>query len=123
LLRGYVGTAQPRPLPRDVEDALIAPWLGPDGQAAFYRQIAQGDERDTRAIEPLLDRIAAPTLVVWGEDDPWLPVAGGAELARRIPGARFELVRGAGHLVQEDAPDELIRLLREHLAAAHLPPM
>jgi pimeloyl-ACP methyl ester carboxylesterase len=123
LLRGYVGTAQPRPLPRDVEDALIAPWLGPDGQAAFYRQIAQGDERDTRAIEPLLDRIAAPTLVVWGEDDPWLSAAGGAELARRIPGARFELVRGAGHLVQEDAPDELIRLLGEHLAAAHLPPM
>jgi pimeloyl-ACP methyl ester carboxylesterase len=123
VLRGYVGTAQPRPLPRDVEDALIAPWLGPDGQAAFYRQIAQGDERDTRAIEPLLDRIAAPTLVVWGEDDPWLPVAGGAELASRIPGARFELVRGAGHLVQEDDPDELTRLLGEHLAAAHLPPM
>jgi pimeloyl-ACP methyl ester carboxylesterase len=117
LLRGYVGTAAPRPLPRETEDALIAPWLGADGQTAFYRQIAHGDERDTKEIEPLLGRIAAPTLVIWGEDDPWLPAAAGAELARRIPGARLELLPGAGHLVQEDAPDELIRLLR-----AHLPP-
>jgi pimeloyl-ACP methyl ester carboxylesterase len=74
-------------------------------------------------LSGLLPCIHAPTLVVWGEDDPWLSAAGGAELARRIPGARFELLRGAGHLVQEDAPDELIRLLGEHLAAAHLPPM
>jgi pimeloyl-ACP methyl ester carboxylesterase len=115
LLRGYVGSAQPRPLSADVEDSLIAPWLGPAGQAAFYRQIAHGAERDTREVEPLLQRIGVPTLVVWGEDDPWLEAAGGAELARRIPGARFELLPNAGHLVQEDAPEALIELLREHL--------
>ena len=70
VVRAYVGTAQPRPLPRDAEDALTAPWLGPAGQSAFYRQIAQGDQRDTDAVEPLYGRIAAPTLVVWGTDDP-----------------------------------------------------
>jgi pimeloyl-ACP methyl ester carboxylesterase len=115
LLRGYVGTAQPRPLGRALEDALIGPWLGADGHAAFYRQIAQGDQRDTDELAPHLGRIAAPTLVVWGEEDPWLPVADGAELARRIPGARFEVLPGAGHLVQEDAPEALVGLLRAHL--------
>jgi len=110
-----VGTAQPRPLDPAVEYALIEPWLGPAGQPAFYRQIAQGDQRDTDEIEPLYRRISAPTLVVWGKDDPWIPAARAAELAERIPSARLELLPSAGHLVQEDRPDELVRLLREHL--------
>jgi pimeloyl-ACP methyl ester carboxylesterase len=116
VLRAYVSTAQPRPLERDLEDALIAPWLGSAGQSAFYRQIAQGHQRDTDEIEPLYGQITAPTLVVWGEADPWLPLAQGRELARRIPGARLAIVPGAGHLVQEDQPDELARLLGEHLS-------
>jgi pimeloyl-ACP methyl ester carboxylesterase len=115
VLRAYVGTAQLRPLDRNVEDALISPWLGRAGQSAFYRQIAQGDERHTDEIEPLLEQITAPTLVIWAEADPWLPVARGAEIAKRIPSARFELLLGAGHLVQEDQPDELARLLRGQL--------
>jgi pimeloyl-ACP methyl ester carboxylesterase len=118
VLRAYVGTAQPRPLDRTVQDALIAPWLGPTGQSAFYRQIAHGDQRDTDEIEPLYDQITSPTLVIWGEQDPWLPVSRGVELARRIPGSRLELLRTAGHLVQEDEPEELNRLLAAHLDAA-----
>jgi pimeloyl-ACP methyl ester carboxylesterase len=117
VLRAYVGTAQARPLDRDVEDALVSPWLGPAGQSAFYRQIAQADERHTEEIEPLYSRIAAPTLVVWGEDDRWIPAERGRELARRIPGARLELLPAAGHLVQEDEPEELARLLAAHLSA------
>jgi pimeloyl-ACP methyl ester carboxylesterase len=118
VLRAYVGTAQPRPLDRAVEEALIVPWLGSAGQSAFYRQIAHGDQRDTDQIEPLYDQITAPTLVVWGGQDRWVPVARGLELARRIPGSRIELLRTAGHLVQEDEPEELHRLLLEHLEAA-----
>ncbi len=118
VLRAYVGTAQPRPLDRDVEDALIAPWLGPAGQSAFYRQIAQGDQRHTDDIEPLFDQITAPTVVIWGEADPWIPAARGAELCQRIPAARLALLPTAGHLVQEDQLDELTRLLGEHLDAA-----
>jgi pimeloyl-ACP methyl ester carboxylesterase len=118
VLRAYVGTAQPAPLDPEVEAALIAPWLGPAGQSAFYRQIAQGTQRDTDEFEPLLEKIGVPTLVVWGDADPWLPATLGAELAERIPGARLELLPGAGHLVQEDEPGELTRLLAEHLGSA-----
>jgi pimeloyl-ACP methyl ester carboxylesterase len=117
VVRAYVGTAQTRPLDRDVEEALVSPWLGPVGQSAFYRQMAQADERHTEEIEPLYGRIAVPTLVVWGEHDPWIPAERGRELARRIPGARLELLPAAGHLVQEDEPEELARLLAAHLSA------
>jgi pimeloyl-ACP methyl ester carboxylesterase len=117
VVRAYVGTAQTRPLERDVEEALVSPWLGPVGQSAFYRQMAQADERHTEEIEPLYGRIAVPTLVVWGEHDPWIPAECGRELARRIPGARLEVLPAAGHLVQEDEPEELARLLAAHLSA------
>ena len=117
VLRAYVGTAQARPLDGEVEAALVSPWLGAAGQAAFYRQIAQADERDTDEIEPLFGQIEAPTLIVWGEDDPWIPLDRGRELARRIPGARLELLPIAGHLVQEDRPGELTSLLAEYLGS------
>ena len=117
VVRAYVGTAQARPVDRDVEDALVSPWLGPVGQSAFYRQIVQSDERHTEEIEPLYGRIAVPTLVVWGEHDPWIPAERGRELARRIPGARLELLPAAGHLVQEDEPEDLARLVAAHLSA------
>jgi pimeloyl-ACP methyl ester carboxylesterase len=117
VLRAYVGTAQARRFDRDVEDALVSPWLGAVGQSAFYRQIAQADERHTDEIEPLYGRIAAPTLVVWGEEDRWLAAERGRELARRIPGAGLELLPGAGHLAQEDEPDEVARLVAAHLCA------
>ena len=33
-------------------EPYLRPWLGPVGQAAYYRQVAQFDERYTRNIEP-----------------------------------------------------------------------
>jgi pimeloyl-ACP methyl ester carboxylesterase len=84
-----------------IDAVALAPWGSP-----FYRLV-----RD-------YGRITAPTLVIWGEADRWIPAARGAELAQRIPGARLELLAGAGHLVQEDRPDELARLLGEHLDSA-----
>lgn len=117
IVRAYVGTAQAGPLDRDLETTLVSPWLDASGQSAFYRQIAQGDQRDTDEIEPLYRQITAPTLIVWGEADLWIPLERGRELARRIPSARLEVLPGAGHLVPEEQPDELAHLLAEHLAS------
>jgi pimeloyl-ACP methyl ester carboxylesterase len=115
VVRAYINTAQVRPLPPEVEGGLVAPWLGPEGQAAFYRQIAQGDQRDTRAVEPRYGEITAPTLIAWGELDPWIPSERGRELAARIPHARLELLPNAGHLLQEEDPGRVAELARAHL--------
>ncbi|MGX1402775.1 pimeloyl-ACP methyl ester carboxylesterase [Streptomyces ambofaciens] len=55
--------------------------------------------------------IDLPTLICWGEEDAWIPVAKGRELAALVPGARWEPIAHAGHLVQEDAPAELTAAL------------
>lgn len=115
LVREYVGSASHRGLHPAVLDQLAAPWLGEQGQPAFYRQIAQADQRYTDEIQERYGEIDLPVLVCWGAEDTWLPPDRGRELAARIPGARLELLPGAGHLVQEDAPAQLTGLLTQFL--------
>lgn len=73
-------------------------------------------------LREALPRIQAPTLVLVGEHDRAnLPAA--RELAAGIAGARLEVVTGAGHALNEDAPGELVRLLREFLDTPGEAPM
>ena len=53
---------------------------------------------------PLLKRIAAPTLIIHGQQDPLVPVAGAYDLMKHIPGARLEIIDGMGH----DLPPALL---------------
>jgi pimeloyl-ACP methyl ester carboxylesterase len=98
--------------------ALVAPWTGETGQPAFYRQISQADEAHTDEVEPLYPTIGIPVLVVWGRDDAWIPVDRAHRLAGLIPGARLQLVDGAGHLVQLDRPEALTAALTRWLSPA-----
>jgi pimeloyl-ACP methyl ester carboxylesterase len=91
----------------------IAPWLGPLGQPAFYRQIAQMDERYTDEVELRLDRTRCPVTILWGEEDQWIPATQGAKLQSKIPGSRLRLVAKAGHLVQEDAAEAIVAAIYE----------
>ena len=95
----------------------IAPWLGEAGQPAFYRQIAQMHDKYTREVEPRYSEVRCPTLILWGEEDRWIPIDRGRQLQRAIPGAQLRPVPGAGHLVQEDAPEVIVAALRNFLAA------
>ena len=115
LVREYVSSASGPGLHPATLDRLVLPWLEGEGQAAFYRQIAQADQRYTDEVEPRYTDITLPVLVCWGEDDTWIPVAKGEQLADVIPGARLRRIPRAGHLVQEDAPAELTAALMEFL--------
>lgn len=115
LVRAYVSSAARGALPPPVLDALVAPWLGERGQAAFYRQIAQADQRYTDEVQPLYPNVEIPVMVCWGENDTWIPVTKAYELTDALPGARLRTIPDAGHLVQEDAPAELLSALWEFL--------
>ncbi len=118
-VRAYVAGASHRGLTPQQAEMLVAPWLGAAGQAAFYRQIAEADEAYTREIEPLYPELDLPVLVVWGLEDAWIPVDRAHRLAKLIPGARLELVEGAGHLIQLDQPAALATILHRWLPLAN----
>ena len=115
LVREYIAGASHRGLPPETLERLVEPWLGADGQPAFYRQIAQATQRDTDEIEPRYASIDLPVLVAWGAEDTWIPVERGRTLAAAIPRARFVPIDGAGHLVQADAPEALAEALIDFL--------
>ncbi len=63
----------------------------------------------------MLSQVRCPTMVVAGKHDTVRPHAGTAELAKKIPGARFELVEEAGHFLPSQGPEPLIALLESFL--------
>jgi pimeloyl-ACP methyl ester carboxylesterase len=121
LVREYVSSASHRGLRPDVLDELVAPWSDAVGQAAFYRQIAQADQRYTDEIQVLYPTMNLPVTVCWGTEDTWIPQARGEELASLIPGARLRTIPDAGHLVPLDAPAHLLGALLTFLGAPQTP--
>ncbi len=63
----------------------------------------------------MLPQIRCPTMVIAGRHDTVRPHAGTAELAKKIPGARFELLDDAGHFMPAQAPLSLLALLEDFL--------
>ena len=66
-----------------------------------------------------------PTLVVWGERDPIIPVAHGREAHAAMPGSRLEVFAGAGHFPYLDDPVRFASVLDAWLTgteAAELEP-
>ncbi|UUT34602.1 alpha/beta fold hydrolase [Microbacterium elymi] len=104
LVHEYISGASNGKLDARVSARLASPWCTPEGQRAFYRQIAALKPAHTRPIVDDLARVACRVRVAWGEADPWIPVAQAAELATRIPGvADTFIIPAAGHLVPLEA--------------------
>jgi pimeloyl-ACP methyl ester carboxylesterase len=95
-IRQLVYEMQKRAFEVDNDDAQLE-WLVPD----------RGDR---------LGEVRAPTLVVAGELDQPDFVVIGRHMAERIPGARYELMRGVAHLPPMEAPDAFSRLVLDFLA-------
>ena len=104
VVAAYIRGAVHRHMPQGELAPYLAPWLGETGQAGFYRQIVQMDQRYTDEVEPHYGEVRCPTLILWGQEDRWIPFERGRQLQRAIRGARLIPIPGAGHLVQEDAP-------------------
>lgn len=90
---------------------LVKPWLTDEGADSFYRQFAQADEKYTAEVEPMFGQIRCGVKIIWGQDDPWIPLERGKVLHELIPNASFETIANVGHMPQLEAPEEvLIRL-------------
>lgn len=98
-------------------ERLVEPWLTEAGRASFYRQFAQADEKYTTEIEPAFHEVRCPVRIIWGEADPWIPLARGKSLHALMPQAGFESLPGVGHLPQMEAPALLLDRVEAFLSA------
>lgn len=81
----------------------------------FVRQLVAVAASGPRTA--LLPTIAAPTLVIHGDDDPLVPIAGGRHVAQLIPGARMEVIRGLGHDLPPVLMPRIAQLIGDFLLA------
>jgi pimeloyl-ACP methyl ester carboxylesterase len=84
------------PFPPEFIDSIWKHWDAGTSRAvlALYRHA--DPDRLARAGEDL-GRLACPSLVVWGERDPYLPIRFAEAFAEALPDAELELVPAAGH--------------------------
>lgn len=118
LVEAYIRGALIADLDAEDLENLIAPWLSEDGAQSFYRQFAQADERYTAQVEPMFGDVRCPTKIIWGEDDPWIPLARAKDLHALMPNAAFATIPGVGHMPQLEAPGPLLPELQGFLSVS-----
>jgi pimeloyl-ACP methyl ester carboxylesterase len=112
--------------PPGESEAGVAPF-GQTGETAVAARVAQTWAMGVtgKFIWPLPDkglrrrvhRVTAPTLLLWGKDDRVAPPVYADEFTRRIPGARLQVVDGAGHAPHLEQPQAVARTVRDFLTA------
>jgi len=100
----------------DLLDGLLAPYATETGKLSLIRDAVALNTNQTTEIIPLLQRIAVPTLILWGEEDRFQPVAYGERLAWEIPGARLVRIKQARHFLMIDKPNEVCEQLLAFLS-------
>ena len=71
------------------------------------------------ALPHLLRRAGrVPTMIVWGKQDPIVPLSVGEAYHRAIAGSRLEVLDGCGHRPELERPDEFVRVVEEFLAGS-----
>ena len=83
------------------------------GQLELYRS---GEFSELEAYDGKLAALGVPALILWGEDDPFAPVAGAHRLAAEIPDSRVEVLPGTGHFIFDEAPEQSTASVLEFLA-------
>jgi len=99
------GLANPERLTPDFREGIIAPWSDEAGKLSLLRNASALNANQTMALVDRHGSITAPTLVLWGMQDPWQKAEDGRQLASEIPGARFQEIPEASHWIQQDAPE------------------
>ena len=105
------------------DDAFVTPervseYLAPTqrpGTFAALRSFGSSLGGRPEAVTAALGGIRAPTLVIWGAEDRWIPLAHADRFVAGIAGARKVVIPGCGHVPQEEKPAEVARLLLEFL--------
>lgn len=70
-----------------------------------------------RGLKHRIHRIAAPTLIVWGQQDRVIAPAYAEEFAKRIAGAKIERIEQAGHLPHLEQGKAVTKAVQGFLAA------
>jgi pimeloyl-ACP methyl ester carboxylesterase len=113
LLQAY---RRPEAVSDELIDLLMKPSQDPGAADVFlaFTRYSQGP-----LPEDLLPRLTCPTVLLWGTEDPWEPVAMGRELAKIPTVDQFIPLEGLGHCPQDEAPETVNPILLDWIKQHH----
>ena len=111
LMRGYTETSRAA---HSIEK-YVRPFASLEGRDAFMHHLASLDAAETESFTSRLKDVISPTAILWGAEDPFLPMGIGARLHAEIPKSTFEVLPGLRHFVPEEAPERVAGVVAELL--------
>jgi pimeloyl-ACP methyl ester carboxylesterase len=103
-------------------------WMATDlGTQAFERHVRNGDSYTVASSvaemlaghefeDTKLDRVKAPTLIIWGRDDMLIPLAMGQALHKGIAGSQMTVIEGTGHIPMLGKPAQFNAAVQKFLS-------
>ncbi|WP_148862665.1 alpha/beta fold hydrolase [Marinobacter fonticola] len=88
----------------------------PGAKPIYMKTLEIVDERAQNEAPLPFFRINAPTLLLWGEDDSWVPVELATRWLNDIGNARLVTYEGVGHIPMEEVPEDSLKDVRRFLA-------
>jgi pimeloyl-ACP methyl ester carboxylesterase len=98
---------------REMVDAYYKP-MKTEGAADAFIELVRNLSY-TKFDYKRVTEITVPTLIIWGEDDKWIPVTDAYKFHRDIKGSQLTVLERCGHAPQEEKPEEVSRLIEEFI--------
>jgi haloalkane dehalogenase len=85
-----------------------APGISDEALAEYWKGL--GDDDHKRAALELYDgrlaELGVPTLLLWGESDPFVGLGAARRFNEEIPGSELQVLDGTGHFIFDEKPEE-----------------
>jgi pimeloyl-ACP methyl ester carboxylesterase len=79
---------------------------------AFVDRAKLDFKQDSLTTIGQLKSLQNPTLIIWGEQDEWIPLACGKAMNENIPNSTLEVLKNSGHVPMEENPKESLELIQ-----------
>jgi pimeloyl-ACP methyl ester carboxylesterase len=95
----------------EMVEGYAGPLRAPAAKRAAAAAALQLVPADLEAITRRYRQLDVPTLILWGRQDPVVPLALGERLAEELPNARLVVMEKCGHVPSEERPEESLRVV------------
>ena len=113
VLANHTGRSDPSGITPEIVDEQYLPY----GTPGIWESIAAvGRHLSPAGLNGIVQMNKIPTLVVWASEDRAGDLAGTQRLLGGLADVRFEVFDPCGHVIQEERPDDLTRVVAEFLA-------
>ena len=80
-----------------------------------YVAIKMSSSSYLNILQDDVSSINVPVLIIWGDEDTWVPVSRGESLDGRIEDSSLELIENVGHLPMLEKPEEFVNILIDNI--------